>query len=37
MARLEVPVGGRVRKLHALKDQPGYPVKRKTNELGKII
>jgi hypothetical protein len=37
MARLGVPVGGRVRKLRTLEDQPGYPVKRKTSELGKII
>jgi len=37
LARLGVPVGGLVKKLRALEDQPGHPVKRKTSELGKII
>ena len=29
--------GDRVRKLRALEDRPGYPVKSETNELGKTI
>jgi hypothetical protein len=32
-----LPVGGRVRKLRAIEDQPGHPMKRGTSELGGII
>jgi len=36
MARLGVPVGGRVRKLRAVEDQSAPIPKERTNELGGI-
>ena len=37
MARLGVPVGGLMRRLRAIEDRPGRPVKRDTSELGGTI
>ena len=37
MARLGVPVGGRVRKLRAVGDQSGHPPRRETSKLGRTI
>ena len=37
MARLGVPVGGRVRKLRAVEDQSAPIPEEKTSELGRII
>jgi hypothetical protein len=37
MARLGVPVGGRVRKLRAVEDQSAPIPEEKTSELGRMI